>query len=105
MSEVYIFDFDGTLVDSMDHWAGVHIEALKAGGIEVPENFTETITPLGNLGAAKYTLSLGLKEEFEEYFSRVTERLCRVYGSTVPLKEGAKEALLRFKAEARGSVC
>ena len=29
----YIFDFDGTLVDSMPFWAGTHIKALTENGI------------------------------------------------------------------------
>ena len=56
----YIFDFDGTLVDSMPTWAGVHINALKNGGIPVPDGFVNTITPLGNYRASQYTVSLGL---------------------------------------------
>ena len=41
-----LFDFDGTLVDSMPFWAGTHIKALTEGGIPCPENYAQTITPL-----------------------------------------------------------
>ena len=49
--KAYLFDFDGTLVDSMGTWAGVHMQALRDGGIPVPDDFVNTITPLGNYRA------------------------------------------------------
>ena len=55
----YLFDFDGTLVDSMPTWSGVHVNALKSAGIPVPADFVQTITPLGNYRASQYTISLG----------------------------------------------
>ena len=70
-----IFDFDGTLVDSMPYWAGAHIEALREAGIAVPEGFVNTITPLGNLGASKHTISLGLDVSLDEYLTELNRRL------------------------------
>ena len=55
----YFFDLDGTLLDSMELWAGTHRKALEDAGIPVPENFVETITPLGNQGASEFVISLG----------------------------------------------
>ena len=93
----YIFDFDGTLVDSMPYWAGAHIQALEAANSPIPEGFVNTITPLGNLGASKYTISLGLSASLDEYLTALNERLYREYTTRVPLKSHVRETLLKLR--------
>lgn len=93
----YLFDFDGVLVDSMDTWAGVHINALKQAGIPIPQNFVETITPLGNYKASEYTISLGLNVSLETYLKEVSEKLYQEYTTNVPLKPFVKETLSLLK--------
>jgi HAD superfamily hydrolase (TIGR01509 family) len=88
-----IFDFDGTLVDSMPTWAGVHINMLKSHGIEVPEGFVETITPLGNRKASEYTISLGVNLPLSEYLEKISKILCYEYLNNVPLKSNVCEFL------------
>jgi thiamine-phosphate pyrophosphorylase len=92
-----IFDFDGTLVDSMPYWAGAHIEALRDAGIPAPDGFINTITPLGNLGASKYTISLGLDVSLDEYLTQLNRRLYREYTTRVPLKESVYDALTALR--------
>ena len=94
-----LFDFDGTLVDSMAVWAGVHINMLKEFGVEVPKDFVKTIVPLGNLRASKYTISLGADIPLEEYLSRQHVVLSKEYGEKIELKEGVGEALTILKAQ------
>lgn len=89
----YIFDFDGTLVDSMPTWAGVHVNALKKAGIPVPDGFVNTITPLGNYRASQHTVSLGLDMRLEDYLDYVSKTLYREYTTNVVLKPNVKETL------------
>jgi beta-phosphoglucomutase-like phosphatase (HAD superfamily) len=93
----YIFDFDGTLVDSMPIWAGVHIKALMKAGIKVPENFVEIITPLGNINASKYTISLGLEISLDDYLKNISELLYYEYLNNVKLKECVFDSLKDLK--------
>lgn len=95
--EYYLFDFDGTLVDSMEIWAGNHISALQRGGIPVPENFVETITPLGNYKASQYTISLGLDISLEDYLDKITRDSVIAYATLVNLKPNVTETLKRLK--------
>ncbi len=43
----FIFDFDGTLVDSMKQWAGKMLYVLEKNGVSYPEDIIKIITPLG----------------------------------------------------------
>jgi len=99
MKKHYLFDFDGTLVDSMPTWAGMHIKALEDAGITVPENFVETITPLGNYRASEYTVSLGLDISLEDYLERLSKALYHEYTTHIVLKPHVKEILTKLKSE------
>ena len=94
-----LFDFDGVLVDSMPVWAGVHINMLKEFGVPVPEDFVKTITPLGNLKASEYTISLGANISLEDYLSRQHTVLSYEYGERIVLKDTVKETLETLKAQ------
>ena len=95
----YIFDFDGTLVDSMDVWAGSHIKKLEENGISVPDDFVSTITPLGNLNASKYTISLGIDVTLDEYLEDISRKLNFEYRHNVKLKSNVKSTLEKLKSE------
>ena len=95
---IYIFDFDGTLVDSMPTWSGVHVNALKSAAIPVPDDFVQTITPLGNYRASQYTISLGLDVSLESYLDFVSNTLYEAYTTRIELRSGVKEKLLELKA-------
>lgn len=98
MQQYWLFDLDGTLIDSMEIWAGVHIHALQQAGIPVPPDFVDTITPLGNLRASRYTLSMGIPKTLEQYLEETGEILLREYTRNIPLKPHVKEALEQMKA-------
>ena len=88
-----IFDFDGTLVDSMPTWAGVHIKMLEDCGIAVPDGFVEMITPLGNINASKHTISLGVDMQLDEYLDKISKTLYYEYLHNIPLKKNVSEFL------------
>ena len=54
----YIFDFDGTLVDSMPYVAKHILNFLRSRGIRPPENMIEILTPLGYAGRQNITESI-----------------------------------------------
>ena len=54
MQKVYIFDLDGTLIDSMPVGIGIVLGFLKEKGISYPDDIVATLTPLGYKGSAKY---------------------------------------------------
>ena len=56
MSDMILFDLDGTLLDSNGIWLDIDIEFLGRHGIApVPEDYTEYVTHHSPLDAARYT--------------------------------------------------
>ena len=52
----YLFDFDGTLVDSMPTYVSVMLRILDENNIEYEKDIVKKITPLGYKGTAKYLI-------------------------------------------------
>ena len=100
MQKVYIFDLDGTLVDSMPVGIGIVLGFLKEKGISYPDDIVTTLTPLGYKGSAKYIADHlsggGQLEQIYEYFQAQT---LRAYGETIPLKAHVKETLEGLKTQ------
>ena len=63
--KTYLFDFDGTLVDSMPTFASVMLRILKESNIAFESDIIKIITPLGYKGTAKYFKKLGLDKVLE----------------------------------------
>ena len=100
MSRIWLFDLDGTLIDSMPTGVDVVLQFLQERGISYPENFMEVIAPLGYKGMAKYYVEkLGVPMTADEVFSVFQERAGKAYGETIPLKKGVKETLEALKAK------
>ena len=95
-----IFDFDGTLVDSMPEWAGGILKILDGSGIAYPDNIVEIITPLGNAGTINYLIdTLGLKLSFDEIYALMREYFLPKYLYEIPSKPGVKEFLEKLSAK------
>lgn len=96
----YIFDFDGTLVDSMPYVAKHILNFLHSRGICTPENIIEILTPLGYAGSTKYfSENFGFVISPEEYFKTIQKDLFPDYRDTIPLKDGAQSYLQSLKQQ------
>lgn len=94
-----VFDFDGTLVDSMPTWGGKMIRILKEEGVSYPENIIEIIVPLGDAGAAQYFIeTLKVSASMESLLYRMDAYALPKYQNEIPEKEGVSEVLRALKA-------
>jgi len=96
--KTYIFDFDGTLVDSMPTWSGKMINILHTSGTDYPADIIKIITPLGDLGTAAYFRDvLGVKRTVEEMLAQMDDYALPKYRDEIGFKEGVYEYLKILK--------
>ena len=95
----YIFDFDGTLVDSMPVWSDFILSYLDEIGVAYPDDIIKTVSPLGTRGAAEYLISLGVDETVEGLLDMMDSFAMREYTHNIPAKEGVEKALCSLKEQ------
>ena len=99
MQETYIFDFDGTLVDSMDAAVKVLLEYLDERGAKYGDDIVKTIIPLGYKGIASYYVeTFKLTETPTQVYDEIVKRLVRVYAEEVMDKPEVEKKLRELKA-------
>ena len=94
----YLFDFDGTLVDSMPHFASIILGVLDEFGISYPDDIIKTVTPLGIPGTARYFTEMGVPLSVEELTHRIIFNLAAAYETSITAKETVIETLRELKA-------
>ena len=99
MKKTYLFDFDGTLVDSMPTFVKVMLRILDENNILYGDDIVKIITPLGLKGTAEYFISLGLNKSVEEIGKTMYEYFYYEYAYTIPAKENVIATLKELKAQ------
>ncbi len=98
MKRVFLFDFDGTLVDSMPTFTGMMSRILDENGIPWDAEVLRTVTPLGYRGAAEYFRELGIDLPIDVMIERMYELALEEYRTRIPLKAGVAETLRALAA-------
>ena len=100
MSRIWLFDLDGTLIDSMPTGVEIVLQFLRDHGVSYPDNFIEIITPLGYKGISKYYAEkMGVPMTADEIFAVFQQKTLQAYGEIIPLKKGVKETLEALKTK------
>lgn len=97
--KAYLFDFDGTLVDSMPAYAATMLRVLNENNVKYPEDIIKIITPLGYIGTAEYFVKLGLNKTKEEIIDIITSYLTEEYHNNIPAKSNVIPVLKQLKAK------
>ena len=95
--QTYLFDFDGTLVNSMPVYAAMMLGILDEFSILHDESIIKLITPLGYRGAAKHFISLGLRMPEDALVALMTRRAVEAYTHRVQAKAHVISALRRLR--------
>lgn len=93
----YLFDFDGTLVDSMPAFVSVMTRILDENNIEYGDDLIKTITPLGYVGTTKYFKKLGLALPEQEIFELMGKYIYPEYCCHIPAKHHVASVLEQLK--------
>ena len=94
----YLFDFDGTLVDSMPTFASVMLRILDENGISYGDDIIRIITPLGYGNTAKYFVTLGVPRSEEELVETMNTYAAYEYAHNVEAKAHVIDTLRALKA-------
>ena len=95
-----IFDFDGTLVDSMFIWDTFGEDYLRTLGKEPKENLTETFKTFTLEQAAEYYREhYGVSLSVGEIVDGVNEMVSEIYRTKVVLKNGVLEFLRDLRSK------
>ena len=94
----YLFDFDGTLVDSMPTYAAMMQGILSENHVPHEKDIIKITTPLGYRKTAELFACMGLNKPVEEIVGIMTERAVHAYTHHVPAKAHVIDALKRLKA-------
>lgn len=98
----YLFDFDGTLVDSMPTYGNVMLRILRENNIPYQDNILKVITPLGIPGTAEYFIGMGLDLPKREIIDTMIAYVVKEYTYHIPAKDGVIETLQALKARGNG---
>ncbi len=96
----YLFDFDGTLVDSMPAYVSVVKRILQENNIACNHDLIKTITPLGAKDTVKYFKEkLGLALPEEEIMKTMGEYAYYEYAYNIPAKKNVISVLRQLKEQ------
>ena len=94
----YLFDFDGTLVDSMPTYVSAMLRILDENNISYGDDIVKIITPLGLNGTAEYFLNtLGLKMPKDQLMRLMGEYMLDGYLYHIPAKQNVISTLQTLK--------
>jgi len=98
MQKAYLFDFDGTLVDSMPTFVSTMLRILDENGISYDNGIIKIITPLGLNGTAEYYINqMGVKMPKAQLMDVMMEYMMEAYFHTIPAKAHVPEVLRELK--------
>ena len=97
--DVYVFDLDGTLVDSMPYFTKGILSIPDEEGIAYGDDLIKILTPLGYTKSAEYYVNvMGIRDSVEHIVERIREKLVFEYSNNILLKEGVGDYLRRLHA-------
>lgn len=97
--KTFLFDFDGTLVDSMPTFVSVMLRILDEHGIKYGDDIVKIITPLGYHGTAEYYRTLGIETPTEQLIETMNRYAVDEYTFNIGAKDTVVETLREMKAQ------
>ena len=100
LTKHYLFDFDGTLVDSMPDYCAAMLRILDENNIRYENDIIKIITPLGYLGTAKYYIQqLGIGMTEDKLIETMNQYAYNEYAHNIQAKPNVIETLKKLKEQ------
>lgn len=100
-----IFDFDGTIVDSMYIWENIGMDYIYSLGIEPQENLNDIFVNLSLEEAAEYyRKNCGVALSSSKILNDINEMVSDFYQAKVTLKNGIRE-YMNYLGEQNVKMC
>lgn len=98
----YIFDFDGTLVDSMDLWHEIDVAYLQARGLDCPGDLSYAVSGMSFTQTAEYFKErFALPDAVADIKAEWNAMSHQMYLDAVALKPGVREFLASLHAQGK----
>ena len=99
--KVYLFDLDGTLIDSMTFgWKRTLLSYLDEQGVRYPHDIIKKVAALGLRGVAKcYKEELSAEGDEQSIYAELIAKMQEAYNHTIPAKPNAEKILKKLKDE------
>ena len=99
----FLFDFDGTLVDSMPTYISAMLRILDENHISYSDDIIKIITPLGVDGTAEYYINtLCVNKTKEELIASMKNYVLEAYYNVIPAKGNVVSVLKAIKKSGAG---
>lgn len=98
MIKAYLFDFDGTLVDSMPTFVSCMLRILDENQIPYGDDIVKILTPLGLQGTAEHFQKMGLNKPLDQIMLIMKEYMLDAYFYQIPAKPFVIDVLREMKA-------
>jgi len=96
----FLFDFDGTLIDSMATFSRCVLTVLDKFGVKYPDDIIKTCTPMGAKDTPSYCIEkFGMNVSEEEFRKIMFEVAVPDYENTIPAKDTVVETMRALKSK------
>lgn len=93
-----IFDFDGTLLDSLNVWDDIDNESFAKRGVAVPENFANSTATFTPRQVADYVIEhFGFTDSPEDLMKEWQDMAADAYANRLELRKGAKDYVIYLR--------
>lgn len=104
-AKLYIFDMDGTILNSMHEWTNLGRNYLKYKGVTPPED-VEDITDIMTMDeSASFFQDLGIKLSIREIQTEMLALIKEAYRNTVIAKPGMPELIQSLASDQENTLC
>ena len=103
-AKLYIFDMDGTILNSMVEWFHLGRNYLVAQGVAVPDDLEQRIETMTMDESAEYFQSLGVDKSVPEINEGIFAYIREKYRTSIPAKEGMLDLIRQLSKRGQHSL-